>query len=275
MFILKNETNQMERRFTSRDDLLLYLEDYQARLEAEKQKELLQLTHVSEDGEIFGQTQIGLPSETTLDSLLLGFGLDKAKKGILGKRQKFSMTKDRSKPSEKSIESLSQPSKERQRAIKSKSFPFKRLLVFLETLGIISVFLVLGLQLQGQSQKIQELTNSIERMESIQKSSYQIDVFSRYFLPSYYAGDQSQLSAFVSQDLGVAPSKRQGQLQSVILEGVNPLSEKNYQVTYILVLKEGDEQKSLLRVMFTVRATNRSLYGYEVISQPKESRYPK
>lgn len=277
MFILQNETNHTERRFTSRDKLLLFLEDYQARLRAERKDETLKLKHVNEDGEILGQTQISLPSDTTLDSLLLGFGLDKEKKGILSKRQKSSTTKDRDKYPEKSVESPSQLSKPRK--IKSEKkrqlISLKPLLGFvLAVVPLLAVFMI-GLQVQGQAQKVEELGRDVKRLTTTQGHLYQIDVFSRYFLPSYYTGDDKQLSAFVSQKLGRLTPNRQGQLQSVILEGVKPMEDNKYQVTYVLILKESEEKKSLLRVKFVVKVAAQSLYGYEVVSQLEESNYPK
>lgn len=278
MFVLRQDSTQAERRFGSRDDLLLFLEDYQARLVAESKRETMQLTHVNENGEILGQTQISLPSEMTLDSLLLGFGLEKVKRGRLSKRQKSSMTKDRSKSPEKSLESSSHSPK-KIKTIKAKEkrqrISPKYLLGLVMTVFPLLAVLVMSLQLQGQGQKIQELRQEVKQLATTQNHLYQIDVFSRYFLPSYYAGDDNQLAAFVSQSLGNVRPKRQGQLQSVILEGIKPVRDEEYQVTYVLVLKGSDEQKSLLRVMFSVGIARQSLYGYEVISQPEESNYPK
>lgn len=115
----------------------------------------------------------------------------------------------------------------------------------------------------------QELKNT----QNLVEKEHQIDVFSRYFLPNYYSGKKENLKDFLSDGDAKYTVPKEGVLQSMILEKLTYESKtKEYTVTYVLSVKEGDKASSI-RLRFSVKTSKSSKYGYVVMAEPTETDY--
>lgn len=287
MFIVKDLETDTEDRFETRDQLLAFLDIASARVRQAKSKEEKILEHFDQDGKQLEKTTISLPIETDADAYLINFGKLKDKSGFPFPRR----------PSVSgSISSFEKSSKEevpvkktKQEAKKPLSIPYKQeiprqtavarakrpsLIVFLFLLWSLGVA-ALGSGLYQERQTTQSLTNRVSQLETLQKKIPAIDAFSRFFLPNYFTGNQKYFSEYLSTNLQKKSLDSQtGTLQSVILEGIT-YRKKGYQVSYVLSVKKNGDTRETLRLAFTVKVNPKAAHGYEVISAPKSSNYPK
>ena len=160
------------------------------------------------------------------------------------------------------------------------SVSLKKIYLFLGGLGVLSVINIICVffafaQLSSQSEKVNFLYQEQKNTQLIISTKNEVDVFSRYFLPSYYSGKKENLVDFLSEGDAKFTKPKEGILQSVILEKLNYDSEtQRYTVSYILSVKRGDKTSSV-RLTFDVKASDSSKYGFVVETEPKESNYLK
>lgn len=160
------------------------------------------------------------------------------------------------------------------------SVSLKKIYLFLGFLGVLAVVNIVGVffafaQLSSQSEKVNFLYQEQKNTQFIISTKNEVDVFSRYFLPSYYSGKKENLVDFLSEGDAKFTKPKEGILQSVILEKLNYDSEtQKYTVSYILSVKKGDKSSSV-RLTFDVKASDSSKYGFVVETEPKESNYLK
>jgi len=160
------------------------------------------------------------------------------------------------------------------------SVSLKKFYLFLGILGVLSVINIICVffaftQLSNQSEKVNFLYQEQKNTQLIISTKNEVDVFSRYFLPSYYSGKKENLADFLSEGDAKFTKPKEGILQSVILEKLNYDSEtQKYTVSYILSVKKGDKSSSV-RLTFDVKASDSSKYGFVVETEPKESNYLK
>ena len=144
----------------------------------------------------------------------------------------------------------------------------------LSVINIVCVFFAFA-QLSNQSEKVNFLYQEQKNTQLIISTKNEVDVFSRYFLPSYYSGKKENLVDFLSEGDAKFTKPKEGILQSVILEKLNYDSEtQKYTVSYILSVKKLDKSSSV-RLTFDVKASDSSKYGFVVETEPKESNYLK
>lgn len=144
----------------------------------------------------------------------------------------------------------------------------------LSVINIVCVFFAFA-QLSNQSEKVNFLYQEQKNTQLIISTKNEVDVFSRYFLPSYYSGKKENLVDFLSEGDAKFTKPKEGILQSVILEKLNYDSEtQKYTVSYILSVKKLDKSSSV-RLIFDVKASDSSKYGFVVETEPKESNYLK
>ena len=161
-----------------------------------------------------------------------------------------------------------------------RSTSLKKFYLFLGVLGVLSVINIICVffaftQLSNQSEKVNFLYQEQKNTQLIISTKNEVDVFSRYFLPSYYSGKKENLVDFLSEGDAKFTKPKEGILQSVILEKLNYDSEtQKYTVSYILSVKKGDKSSSV-RLTFDVKASDSSKYGFVVETEPKESNYLK
>lgn len=155
----------------------------------------------------------------------------------------------------------------------------RRLMVWLVASLLLAVagFGVSAFTLAQLSQKTEQVTYLYQQQKETQNlisAEHQIDVFCRYFLPSYYSGNKDSLTAFLSDGDAKYTVPKEGTLQSVMLEKMSYHSKnKDYQVTYVLAVKQ--EETTSVRLSFTVKADKSSHYGFVVTQEPQESDYIK
>ena len=160
------------------------------------------------------------------------------------------------------------------------SVSLKKIYLFLGFLGVLTVVNIVGVffafaQLSSQSEKVNFLYQEQKNTQFIISMKNEVDVFSRYFLPSYYSGKKENLVDFLSEGDAKFTKPKEGILQSVILEKLNYDSEtQKYTVSYILSVKKGDKSSSV-RLTFDVKSSDSSKYGFVVETEPKESNYLK
>ena len=149
------------------------------------------------------------------------------------------------------------------------------LLAFLGLLtltSLVSVFYGFN-QLSKQSEQLNYLYDKQKNTQLIISTKNQVDVFSRYFLPSYYSGKKEKLVDFLSSGDAKFTAPKEGILQSVILEKLSYDSEsQKYTVSYILSVKREDKSSSI-RLTFDVKSSDSSKYGFVVETEPRESDY--
>lgn len=157
------------------------------------------------------------------------------------------------------------------------STSLKKFYLFLGVLTIVNIVCVFFAftQLSNQSEKVNFLYQEQKNTQLIISTKNEVDVFSRYFLPSYYSGKKENLGDFLSEGDAKFTQPKEGILQSVILEKLNYDSEtQKYTVSYILSVKKGDKSSSV-RLTFDVKASDSSKYGFVVETEPKETNYLK
>lgn len=288
MFIVKDLETDTEERFETRDQLLAFLDIASARVCQAKRKEEKILEHFDQDGKQLEKTTISLPIETDADAYLINFGKLKDKSGFPFPRRPS--VSGSISASEKSSKEEVPVKKTKQEARKPLSTPYKQeiprqtavdgtkrpsLVVFFLFLLWCLGAAVLSYGLYQERQTTQTLTNRVSQLETLQKKIPAIDAFSRFFLPNYFTGNQKYFSEYLSTNLQKKSLDSQtGTLQSVILEGITQ-SQNGYQVSYVLSVKGNGDTRETLRLAFTVKVNPKAAHGYEVISAPKSSTYPK
>ena len=160
------------------------------------------------------------------------------------------------------------------------STSLKKFYLFLGFLGVLTIVNIVCVffaftQLSNQSEKVNFLYQEQKNTQLIISTKNEVDVFSRYFLPSYYSGKKENLVDFLSEGDAKFTKPKEGILQSVILEKLNYDSEtQRYTVSYIVSVKRGDKSSSV-RLTFDVKTSDSSKYGFVVETEPKESNYLK
>ena len=141
------------------------------------------------------------------------------------------------------------------------SVSLKKFYLFLGVLGVLSVINIICVffafaQLSNQSEKVNFLYQEQKNTQLIVSTKNEVDVFSRYFLPSYYSGKKENLVDFLSEGDAKFTKPKEGILQSVILEKLNYDSEtQKYTISYILSVKKKDKSSSV-RLTFDVKASD-------------------
>lgn len=156
--------------------------------------------------------------------------------------------------------------------------PFlKKIYVLLGVLGILAAGGIISSmmafsQLSKQSDQVTYLYQELKETNSLINKEHEVDVFNRYFLPTYYSDNKKALSEYLSAGDAKYTAPKKGTLQSVILEKMTYNSKtKEYTSTYVLSVKHGDKASNS-RLTFNVKATD-SKKGFVVTTEPKESDY--
>ena len=161
----------------------------------------------------------------------------------------------------------------------TKESSLKKVYILLGLLGVLAVGCIISYmmafsQLSKQSEQVTYLYQELKDTKSLIDKEHQVDVFNRYFLPTYYSGNKEALSEYLSDGDAKYTAPKEGTLQSVILEKMTYDSKtKEYTSTYVLSVKH-DDKPSNVRLTFKVKATD-SKKGFVVTTEPKESDYNK
>lgn len=264
MFVLSDNNQNEQREFPDRDVLIEYLETANSKAKALRETIYI-LRHISPEGEVLERVTLTFPLiNQTVDDALEKFGFKKAPKA----KKKETIESIQPDQTPERVETAVQPPRKL-------SF-FQKQGKFFLVLGVMLPLLGLGylgfLQVQSQA-KIKQLETQLKQVQVLPNLQNQIDVFSRHFLPSYYSGDKELVRPFVSEDLFDQLNLVTGSLQSVILESVSP-QKSDYQVTYVLSIKDPEENRRTIRLTYTITEDKDSRYGFLVKQLPESLSFP-
>ncbi|HHH8166721.1 TPA: hypothetical protein ACP1VO_000088 [Streptococcus agalactiae] len=182
-------------------------------------------------------------------------------------------------PTQKQVSKMSVPPAQPVAASSIKESSLKKVYILLGLLGVLAAGGIISSmmafsQLSKQSEQVTYLYQELKDTNSLIDKEHQVDVFNRFFLPTYYSGNKEALSEYLSDGDAKYTAPKEGTLQSVILEKMTYDSKtKEYMSTYVLSVKH-DDKPSNVRLTFKVKATD-SKKGFVVTTEPKESNYNK
>lgn len=181
-------------------------------------------------------------------------------------------------PTQKQVSQTSVTPTQQVIAPSSKASSLKKVYVLLGILGVLAVGGIISSmmafsQLSKQSEQVTYLYQELKDTKSLINMEHQVDVFNRYFLPTYYSGNKKALSEYLSDGDAKFTVPKDGTLQSVILEKMTyDPKTKEYKSTYVLSVKH--DEPSNVRLTFNVKVAD-SKKGFVVTTEPKESNYIK
>jgi hypothetical protein len=268
MFLAQNVAGGSQQQFPSRDQLLGFLEQENAKVKSLEQETDLTLMQVTEAGEILQKKRVSLPFVETVEELLQEFGFVQT-----AQKKKF--------PSFLKLEkSASQSDAEQQATSKAASEAPRSPLSILKVLAPVLLLVlllggyttVLGGQNKQMKNQIADLKNQVGTLSNLQEAGSKVDVFGRYFVATLFANNKEQVQQYLNADMQKKIEVKDGQLQSTVFESIKPKG-KGYEVTYVLYVNQENSVR-LVRLTFDVVADKDSRFGWLVTSQPTESLYP-
>ncbi|WP_409373730.1 hypothetical protein [Streptococcus suis] len=277
MYRLINLTLDTTTTYKNKDLVYQALERENAKVKHQEEEGILLVEELDKKGVVIYQEDIYLPFDGIADSLFLKAGTDTLPESLPKTRGisflKLSERKAGQEPNQKEKEEpISAPMPQAER--RQSKFSFLKVL----WQGLLLVSMLVSLAVAGwtmrlvtkQEKVMTDLSQQVKALETLQSEAGKLDTFVRYFLPRYYS-DQGQLEDFVETSLNL--TNQTGQLQSVILENSSQTGKNTYQLTYVLLIKEG-ENRSQKRLTVTVKEASSSPYGYQVIAEPTLANYP-
>lgn len=280
MYRLTNLTLNTTTTYKNKDLVYQALERENARVKHQEAEGMITVEELDKKGVVIYQEDIYLPFDGIADSLFLKAGTPTHQEENQPNQKRF-WTHSRGKNGQESSpkeeqalrEALSDTEKQFDKG--GKGFSFLKLL----WQGLLLIGLAVSLAMAGftislsvkQEKTLSSLSQQVKQLKSLQTETGKLDTFVRYFLPHYYS-EQADLDDFVSPKLEL--KHLSGQLQSVILESVTQTEDETYQLTYVVTVKEGETRKQK-RLTLTVESVSTTLYGYQVVQEPKQTNYPK
>ncbi|HEM3625505.1 TPA: hypothetical protein U1C26_002059 [Streptococcus suis] len=293
MFLALNLKSGVEERFETRDQLLHYIDTESAKSQEEEVEVILELSHVNANGELVTKTRILLPIKESADAYLINFGIEQDKKGFVfpGRKAGSKSPGAKEKQPGKKEPAASAPASEVAELPKNdltteamhsprnkRKGPLSSLLLAGLSVALVASIAYTGfqaVQLNQLSEQVTLLQKEQEQLRLYQEDVTKVDTFSRYFLPTYFSGEKERLADFLTEELLREDFDLPGQsLQSVILEAAT-VKGGIYTMQYVLVVKQADDSKKMIRFTFAVVADQDSLYGYRVSQIDPEQSYPK
>lgn len=268
MFLAQNVAGGSQQQFPSRDQLLGFLEQENAKVKSLEQETDLTLMQVTEAGEILQKKRVSLPFVETVEELLKEFGFVQT-----AQKKKFPSFLKLEKSASQSDAEQQATSKAASEAPRSPLSTLKVLApVFLLVLLLGGYTTVLGGQNKQMKNQIADLKKEISTLSDLQNATSKVDVFGRYFVATLFANDKEQVQQYLNADMQKKIEVKDGQLQSTVFESIKPKG-KGYEVTYVLYVNQENSVR-LVRLTFDVKADKDSRFGWLVTSQPTESLYP-
>lgn len=267
MFLAQNVAGGSQQQFPSRDQLLGFLEQENAKVKSLEQETDLTLMQVTEAGEILQKKRVSLPFVETVEELLQEFGFvqtaQKKKFPSFLKLEKFASQSDIER------KATSKTASEAPRSPLSTLKVLAPVLLLVLLLGGYTT--VLGGQNKQMKNQIADLKKEISTLSDLQNATSKVDVFGRYFVATLFANDKEQVQQYLNADMQKKIEVKDGQLQSTVFEAIKPKG-KGYEVTYVLYVNQENSIR-LVRLTFDVVANKDSRFGWLVTSQPTESLY--
>ncbi|WP_315459950.1 hypothetical protein [uncultured Streptococcus sp.] len=280
MFQVTNTQTDKVLTIPDRDGLLSYINDQSVWAKDRKDTFNLEIHHVTSDGEILENKHVQLPLSGYVEEALAGFGLKKEKKRFsFGKKtsaQKPSNKQEGTKTDKQDLRmATSAPQKakkikdgDRKKARRSVSI-FSIFLLVISTIAIgLSTYAISAYQLTKQH------LNSVEKRLTLQEVEPKLEVVGRYFIATYYSGDSSRLTDYLSKDLkaeGVTTRENET-LQSTMFESISQ-NKGTFKMTFVVQEATSDGTKKTVRLTLAFKEDKQSTYGYVLVRQPKYSSF--
>lgn len=279
MYRLTNLTQNTTTTYKNRDLVYQALERENAKVKHEEAEAVLLVEELDKKNVVIYQEDVYLPFEGIADSLFLKPGtLNNQEAAPKEAKTSFFKRQTKTKRLEKTPEENAEVSSMKHETPKPRPSSKRSFGVFLGRvlvlLGLVGSLTLAGLSLTlvyHQEKQLTAVSEELSNLKTIQSKTGELDAFSRYFLPAFYS-DKGKIADFVAPQLTI--DRQAGQLQSVILESSLMVDETTYQLTYVVAVKDG-ENRSQKRLVVTVKEEPSAPYGFQVITKPELSNYPK
>lgn len=279
MYRLTNLTQNTTTTYKNRDLVYQALERENAKVKHQEAEAVLLVEELDKKNVVIYQEDVYLPFEGIADSLFLKPGtLNNQEAAPKEAKTSFFKRQTKTKRLEKTPEENAEVSSMKHETPKPRPSSKRSFGVFLGRvlvlLGLVGSLTLAGLSLTlvyHQEKQLTAVSEELSNLKTIQSKTGELDAFSRYFLPAFYS-DKGKIADFVAPQLTI--DRQAGQLQSVILESSLMVDETTYQLTYVVVVKDG-ENRSQKRLVVTVKEEPSAPYGFQVIAKPELSNYPK
>ncbi|PHV58698.1 hypothetical protein CS009_01445 [Streptococcus macedonicus] len=279
MFQVTNTQTDKVLTIADRDGLLSYVNDQSVWAKDRKDTFNLEIHHVTSDGEILESKHIQLPLSGYVEEALAGFGLKKEKKRFsFGKKtsaQKPSNKQEVTKTDKQDLRmAISAPQKIEQVKDDDRKKVRRSVSIF-NLFGIVFnfIFILTGICAFNYESTRLQLAN-IEQRLTFQEEASKIEVVGRYFIATYYSGDSSRLTDYLSKDLkaeGVTTRENET-LQSTMFESISQ-NKGTFKMTFVVQESTSDGTKKTVRLTLAFKEDKQSTYGYVLVRQPKYSSF--
>lgn len=279
MYRLTNLTQNTTTTYKNRDLVYQALERENAKVKHQEAEAVLLVEELDKKNVVIYQEDVYLPFEGIADSLFLKPGtLNNQEAAPKEAKTSFFKRQTKTKRLEKTPEENAEVSSMKHETPKPRPSSKRSFGVFLGRvlvlLGLVGSLTLAGLSLTlvyHQEKQLTAVSEELSNLKTIQSKTGELDAFSRYFLPAFYS-DKGKIADFVAPQLTL--DRQAGQLQSVILESSSIVDEATYQLTYVVSVKDG-ENRSQKRLVFTIKEEPSAPYGFQIITKPELSNYPK
>lgn len=279
MFQVTNTQTDKVLTIPDRDGLLSYINDQSVWAKDRKDTFNLEIHHVTSDGEILENKHIQLPLSGYVEEALAGFGLKKEKKrfsfGRKTSAQKPSNKQEGTKTDKQDLRMATSAPQKAEKVKNGNRKKVRRSVSIFNLFGLVFtfIFILTGICAFNYETTRLQLAN-IEQRLTLQEEASKIEVVGRYFIATYYSGDSSRLTDYLSKDLkaeGVTVRENET-LQSTMFESISQVKE-TFKITFVVQEATSDGTKKTVRLTLAFKEDKQSTYGYVLVRQPKYSSF--
>ena len=279
MFQVTNTQTDKVLTISDRDGLLSYINDQSVGAKDRKDTFNLEIHHVTSDGEILENKHVQLPLSGYVEEALAGFGLKKEKKrfsfGRKTSSQKPSNKQEGTKTDKQDLRMATSAPQKTEQVKDGDRKKVRRSVSIFNLFGIVFIFIFIltGICAFNYESTRLQLAN-IEQRLTLQEEASKIEVVGRYFIATYYSGDSSRLTDYLSKDLkaeGVTTRENET-LQSTMFESISQ-NKGTFKMTFVVQESTSDGTKKTVRLTLAFKEDKQSTYGYVLVRQPKYSSF--
>ena len=279
MFQVTNTQTDKVLTIADRDGLLSYVNDQSVWAKDRKDTFNLEIHHVTSYGEILENKHVQLPLSGYVEEALAGFGLKKEKKrfsfGRKTSSQKPSNKQEGTKTDKQDLRMATSAPQKTEQVKDGDRKKVRRSVSIFNLFGIVFIFIFIltGICAFNYESTRLKLAN-IEQRLTLQEEASKIEVVGRYFIATYYSGDSSRLTDYLSKDLkaeGVTTRENET-LQSTMFESISQ-NKGTFKMTFVVQESTSDGTKKTVRLTLAFKEDKQSTYGYVLVRQPKYSSF--
>ena len=279
MFQVMNTQTDKVLTIPDRDGLLSYINDQSVWAKDRKDTFNLEIHHVTSDDEILENKHVQLPLSGYVEEALAGFGLKKEKKrfsfGRKTSSQKPSNKQEGTKTDKQDLRMATSAPQKTEQVKDGDRKKVRRSVSIFNLFGIVFIFIFIltGICAFNYESTRLQLAN-IEQRLTLQEEASKIEVVGRYFIATYYSGDSSRLTDYLSKDLkaeGVTTRENET-LQSTMFESISQ-NKGTFKMTFVVQEATSDGTKKTVRLTLAFKEDKQSTYGYVLVRQPKYSSF--